>query len=151
MLKKIAQALGLNETADEATCLSAIATFAQRIDPAVHEQTLQTLSATTAELTAIKSEGRAKKVADLLEGALKAKKIVPAHRAHFESLCATDEGLASVEALLAATAPGLAASGLDTAMPAGQLTALSAEDLEMIKTLGLTEEDYRKANGLAAA
>lgn len=151
MLKKIAQALGLNEAADEATCLSAIATFSQRVDPSVHEQTLQTLSATTAELTAIKTEGRTKKVNSLLEGALTAKKIVPAQRAHFESLCATDDGLASVEALLAATAPGLAASGLDTQPPAGGFTALSVEDLEMIKTLGLTEEDYRKANGLAAA
>lgn len=151
MLKKIAQALGLAETADETTCLSAIAVFSQRVDKAVHDQTLQTLSTTTAELTTIKADTRNKKVVDLLEGALKAKKMVPAQRAHFENLCATDDGLASVEALLASTAPGLAASGLDVEQPAGQLTALSAEDLDMIKTLGITEEAYRKANGLAAA
>lgn len=151
MLKKIAQALGLAEAADETACLSAIATLSQRVDKAVHDQTLQTLSTTTAELTALKSEGRTKKVADLLEGALKAKKITPAQRAELETLCATDDGLAGVEKLIAATAPGLGASGLDGKQPGDQMHTLSAEDREMIATLGLTEEEYRKANGLAAA
>lgn len=151
MLKKIAQALGLTETADETTCLSAIATLSQRVDKAVHDQTLQTLSTTTAELNALKGEARTKKVTDLLEGALTAKKITPAQRAAYETLCATDEGLAGVESLIAATAPGLGASGLDEIKPAGQLTTLSAEDREVMSMLGITEEDYRKANGLVAA
>ena len=151
MLKKIAQALGLAETADETACLSAIASLSQRIDKAVHDQALQTLSATTAELTALKTAERNKKVTDLLEGALTAKKITPAQRAHFETLCATDEGLAGVEALIAATAAGLGASGLDDKRPPDQLATLSAEDREAMADLGLTEEQYRKANGLAAA
>jgi hypothetical protein len=35
------------------------------------------------------------KVDELIEGALKAKKITPAQRQHYETLCATDEGLTS--------------------------------------------------------
>ncbi|MCO5059645.1 MAG: phage protease [Rhizobiaceae bacterium] len=151
MLKKIAQALGLTETADETACLSAIASLSQRVDKAVHDQTLQTLSATTAELNTIKAEARAKKVNDLLEGALTAKKITPAQRQHYETLCATDDGLAGVESLIASIAPGLGASGLDGRQPADQLQTLSAEDREAMADLGLTEEEYRKANGLAAA
>ena len=65
--------------------------------------------------------------------------------------CATDAGVESVTALLAATAPGLGASGLDRKTPPDQVVTLSAEDREIMKELGVTEEQYRKANGLAAA
>lgn len=152
MLKKIAQALGLADSADETACLSAIANLSQRVDKAVHDQVLETLATTNNELSTIKAEARKKVVSDLIEGGLSAKKILPAQKTHFEGLCSTDEGLASVTALLAATAPGLGASGLDDTPLPGQISALSAEDKEVMKMLGLTEEEYRKANpDLAAA
>ncbi|MEZ5782079.1 MAG: phage protease [Rhizobiaceae bacterium] len=151
MLKKIAAALGLAEDAGETACLNAISTLGQRVDKAVHDQTLATLTATTAELDGLKKSLRDDKVKAMLDGAVTEKKIVPAQRAHFETLCATDAGVESVTALLAATAPGLGASGLDRKTPPDQVVTLSAEDREIMKELGVTEEQYRKANGLAAA
>ena len=151
MLKKIAIALGLAETADETACLAAIAAHSQRVDRGVHEQTLATLSATTAELEALKKAGHDKEVTDLLEGALTAKKITPAQRAELEPLCATAGGFDQVKKLIDATAPGLGASGLDKKTPPGQVATLSAEDRDIMRDLGLTEEQFRKANGLPAA
>ena len=151
MLKKIAAALGLAEDAGETACLNAIATLGQRVDKAVHDQTLSTLSSTAAELDGLKKTIRDGKVKTLLDGALEAKKIVPAQRAHFETLCATDDGLGQVEKLIEATTPGLGASGIEKKPVPGQVYVLSAEDREIIKELGLTEEAFRKANGLTAA
>lgn len=52
--------------------------------------------------------------------------------------------------LIESTAPGLGDSGLDTKKPADQLKALSADDQDVIRMLGLSEDEYRKANNLAA-
>ena len=70
---------------------------------------------------------RGREIATLVEGALKERKIVPAQREHLEKLCATDEGLAGVTAMLAATAPGLQPSGLDGRhAPEGRERAIQA-------------------------
>lgn len=151
MLKKIAAALGLAEDAGETACLNAIANLGTRVDKAVHDQALATLSTTTAELDTLKKSIRDKDVKDLLDGALTAKKIVPAQRAHFETLCATEDGFRHVKSLIDATASGLGASGLDDRTPPDQVATLSAEDREVMKLMGLSEEEYRKANGLVAA
>lgn len=151
MLKAIAAALGLNEDAAEASCLSAITNLRSRIDPAVHKQTLDTLSAVQTELDGIKKAGRKEKVDTLLEDALKAKKISPAQRAAYEALCATDDGLAQVTTLIQTLGAGLAPTDLDTRREPGGITTLSAEDRDVMKMLGQTEEEFRKANGLAAA
>lgn len=151
MLKAIAKALGLNEDATEQSCLAAISQMSIRIDPAVHQAALSSLSATRAELEEVKKAGREKEVNELLEDALKAKKIAPAQRDHFAALCATDDGLKSVKELLATLAAGLQPSGLDDRTAAPNLSSLSAEDRKMMSDLGLTEDEYRKANGLTAA
>ncbi|KAB1087343.1 hypothetical protein F4V91_13475 [Neorhizobium galegae] len=151
MLKAIAKALNLQDDASEASCLSAIANLGNRIDPTTHQRTLETLSATQTELNTLKAEGRKAKIDALLESALTAKKISPAQRASYEALCATDEGLAQVTALIETFGAGLQATGLDKIPNPGNLATLSVEDREVMKMLGQTEEEYRKANGLAAA
>lgn len=152
MLKAIAQALNLTPEASEAACLSAIGDLAKRIDSKVHEQTLATLSATTTELNTLKAAQRKEKVDTLLEGALTAKKISPAQRESYEALCASDEGLAQVTKLIETLGAGLQASGLDNKTPPDtKIYTLSAEDRDIMKQLGLTEEEFRKANGLPAA
>lgn len=113
-MKSIAKALGLAEEADEAACLSALSEMkAGTVDKKVHDETLAKLEATSTELSDLKAGIRKRDVDALLEGALADKKIVPAQRDHYASLCATDEGLEQVKGLLAATAKGLAPSGLD--------------------------------------
>lgn len=151
MLKAIAFALGLTEDASEQSCLSALTSLKARIDPAIHAEALKQVTTLSAELETIRKGEHQAKVDALIEGALKEKKIVPAQRDHYAALCATPEGLAQVTALLGTVTSVLAASGLDEKRPGDQVATLSAEDRDIMKQLGLSEDEYRKANGLTAA
>ncbi len=117
-MKTIATALGLAEAATEAECLSTLAALkAGSVPKAVHEETLAQLQARTGELDGIRKAAREARVTGLIEGALKAKKIVPAQKDHYVALCATDTGLDTVEKLFAATTSALPGSGLDDRSP----------------------------------
>ncbi|MBB4066267.1 phage protease [Gellertiella hungarica] len=151
MLKAIAAALGLSEDASEASCLSAVTNLKARVDPAVHQAALDQVKTLSAELEARNKADHQAKVDALLEDALKAKKIVPAQRDQYAALCGSPEGLAQVTALFATMTSTLNASGLDEKQPNDQMATLSAEDREVMKMLGISEEDYRKANGLTVA
>lgn len=152
MLKAIAAALGLSEDASEASCLSALTSLkANRIEPAVHQAALDQVKTLSADLEARNKADHQTKVDTLLDDALKAKKIVPAQRDQYAALCATTEGLAQVTALFGTMTATLNASGLDDKKTGADISTLSAEDREVIKMLGISEEDYRKANGLTAA
>lgn len=157
LMKTVITALGLAEGATEAECLAAVTKLqgaAKDVVPkSVHDETVAKLAATASELDGIKLAGRKAKVDAVIEGALTAKKIVPAQRDHYTSLCATDEGLAVVEALLAAAPVLLAGSGLDDkpAPGGGDVVTLSAEDRVVMDQLGLTEAAYREANGMPKA
>ncbi|PWE52147.1 hypothetical protein DEM27_32630 [Metarhizobium album] len=151
MLKAIAAALGLSEDANDASCLAAIAGLKGRIDPAVHQAALTNVATLTTELETFKAAGRKEKVDALLESALTAKKITPAQRTAYEALCATDDGFGQVKTLIETLGTGLGPSGLDDKSAPGKVSALSAEDRAIIKEMGLTEEEFRKANGLEAA
>jgi phage I-like protein len=151
MLKAIAVALGLTEDAAENSCLSAISSLKSRIDPAVHQEALNKVASLSADLETRTKADHQSKVDALLEGALKEKKISPAQREQYAALCATADGLTSVTALLGVTTSALAASTLDGKTPANQLSTLSAEDRDVMRQMGLSEDDYRKANGLIAA
>lgn len=113
-MNAIAEALGLKADASEAACLSAITSLtADKVDKAVHDEALANLKAASDELAALKSAAREETVDTLLESALSAKKITPAQRDSYAALCATDEGLEQVKALLEVTQAGLAVSDLD--------------------------------------
>lgn len=151
MLKAIAAALGLSEDAADTSCLSAISALKLRIDPAVHQQALDQVKTLSAALEANKAESHKKAVDALLEDALTKKKISPAQREKYEPLCATPEGLSHVKDLIETLGAGLAASGLDDKQPPGGIATLSAIDRQIMAEMNLSEEDYRKANGLTAA
>lgn len=157
-MKTVITALGLAETATEAECLAAVTTLKSKTDPStvvakgVYDEAVTKLAAATTELDGIKATNRKAKIDAVIEGALQAKKIVPAQRDHYTALCATDEGLAAVEKLLAAAPVLLGDSGLDgKTVPGGDVIQLSAEDKAVMAQLGLTEEAYREANGLKKA
>ncbi len=157
-MKTVLAALGLAETASEAECLAAITTLKTTADPtihvpkAVHEETVAKLAAVSTELDTLRGTQRTAKVEAVIEGALQAKKILPAQRDHYAALCATDAGLAAVEQLLANAPELLGASGLGSKTPPdGDPALLSADDREVIRQLGLTEAEFRAANGLPAA
>ncbi|GJD93330.1 hypothetical protein OCOJLMKI_0522 [Methylobacterium iners] len=111
-VKPLAAALGLPETADAAACLAAIGGLRDGGGSLVTQLQGQ-LATTSAQLNALTKAARDKEVTDLLEGALKERRIVPAQRESLVTLCTSDEGLAGVKAMLAATAPNLQGSGLD--------------------------------------
>ena len=115
----VATALGLAESADVQACLSAIGTMrgTEVVPKTLHEQTVANLSAATTRIGALEKASRDEKVERLLDGALKEKRIAPAQRATLAALCATDEGLAQVTALVAASPALLQASGLDGQLP----------------------------------
>lgn len=117
----VATALGLAETADVQACLSAIGTMrgADVVPKTLHEQTVANLSAATTRIEALEKASRDEKVEQLLDGALKDKRIMPAQRVTLAALCATDEGFAQVKAHIAASPALLQASGLDGQRPAG--------------------------------
>ncbi|MFT4099112.1 MAG: phage protease, partial [Rhodoblastus sp.] len=113
-MKTIATALGLREDANETACLAALNEKLQGAIPkGVHDKAVADLAAANAQLAAVAKTARDAKVETLIDGALKAKKLLPAEKEHFVALCATDEGLAAVEKLIAARGVALPASGLD--------------------------------------
>jgi len=136
-LAKLTAALGLTDNASEDAMVAALdAKLKGRVEKGVHDEALAKLKATSDELAAIKIADRTAKLDALIEGALKSKKITPAEREHYEKLAATEEGFAQVSALFEAMPAKLGASVLD-----------NKEHPEM---MGLSEDDYRKANGLTA-
>lgn len=113
-MKAIAKSLGLIESADETACLSAITKLKDgTVSKDVHEETLKQLKETSGKLAELEAGNRKKEVDAVLEAALKAKKIVPSQKEHYAELCATDQGLAQVKALLEATPEGLKPTDLD--------------------------------------
>lgn len=107
-MKSIAVALGLSENATEPECLAALTKNKESSVPKdAHEATLAQLSATSSELQQLKADIRKGKVEAVIEGALKEKKLLPAEKDHFLSLCSTDDGLDTVQKLLSARSPVL--------------------------------------------
>lgn len=113
-MNTIATALGLEEGADETACLAAITTLrAEAVPREIYDTAIASLSALTEELTTLKVERHASELDGVLEGALKAGKIVPAVRDRLATLAATPEGLDQVRAMIDAMPARLQASGLD--------------------------------------
>jgi phage I-like protein len=116
---QIAVALGLKAGAGAPACLSAIGTMRSTdvVPKTLHEQTVANLSAATGRIEALEKASRDEKVEQLLEGAVKDRKITPAQRPNLAALCATTEGFDQVKALIAASPALLQASGLDGQLP----------------------------------
>ncbi|WP_167591806.1 phage protease [Jiella endophytica] len=115
---KITTALGLSAGAGETAVLSAIADLQKKPEANGEIATLQAaLSTTQTELAALQATMRKGVIDTLLDTALKEKRIVPAQRESYAALCASDDGLKQVTALLAATPAALGASGLDGRSP----------------------------------
>lgn len=117
-VKPLAAALGLADTADAAACLAAVGTLkAGGADVGMVAKLQADLSTTSVQLAAIVKATRDKDVADLLDGALRERRIVPAQRDGYATMCATEEGLKGVRAVLAATPVGLGPSALGGLQP----------------------------------
>ena len=111
-LKPLAAALGLPETADAAALLSTVSSLRTGGNGLVTELQSQ-VTTLSSRLQASEKAARDRDVAELLDGALRDKKIVPAQRESYVAMCSTEDGLRGVRNMLAATPAGLGPSGLE--------------------------------------
>jgi len=83
-----------------------------------------------------------------IDAALKAGKITPATKDYHIASCRAEGGLERFKAFVAA-APAIAGdSNLDDKDPSKTTTALNAEEQKICDMMGLSVEDYKKANGI---
>lgn len=81
-----------------------------------------------------------------IDGALKAGKIAPASKDYYVAMCRKEGGLDAFRDFLK-TAPEIGKpSGMDTRTPPAAGVALNAEEKQICASLGISEEEYRKAN-----
>ncbi len=83
-----------------------------------------------------------------IDAALKAGKITPATKDYHIAQCRQEGGLDRFKAFVAAAPIIGEDTGLDRKKPGSQETALNAEDMKVCKMMGLSVEEYKKANGI---
>lgn len=164
-LKKLLATLGLADAADEAEAMSAVAALvkkakdaedkvaaltAQKPDPAkfVAVETMQALQGQVAALTA---QVNGEKVAQTVEAALTAGKLLPAQKDWALDLGKTN--LAALTGYLEKTPAIAPLAGMQTggAAPAGASAAqaaCSAGEAAVFKQFGLSADDFNKAKGV---
>ena len=163
MDKAICAALGLPETATEAEALVAIsamktslnaaqpkpqgadlAVYAPRTDLVAMQNRAEAAEKELAALNSAKLKAESEAAVDQ---AIKERKIAPASRAEYIALCSTREGLDSFGKIMASTPPVI---GGTSQIPAGSQvpthfhTSLNAEENTMAKSLGYSEEEWKK-------
>jgi phage I-like protein len=163
-MQKILAALGLSETATEEEALAAIAALKEKTESASLNSTKpQTVDLTAyaprTDLAAMEARATSaeKRLADLnavqlkteaeaaVEQAVKDRKIAPASKAEYLSLCSTQAGLESFKKIVAAS-PAIIGEGAQApgGTPPGNQVALNAEETEMAAAAGYSPEEWTK-------
>jgi phage I-like protein len=166
MNKELCAALGLSETASEAEILAAVKALNTAKPGAAQTQTDTTkvdltAYAPRADLNTMEARALAaeKQLAEFnaaqinreaeaaVDEAIKNRKIAPASRAEYLSLCTTKEGLETFKKIVTATPVII---GTETQAPegappaAGGNAVLNAEEAELAKAMGYTAEEFQK-------
>ncbi len=159
MLKDIAAALGLAETATSPEIVTAIGALktstalnaaqqpdlAKFVPRADYELALNRATTAEAKIAADGKSAHEAKVAAAIDGAVTAGKVAPASKEFYLATCATVEGLAAFEKFVAAApaalykqlaAPARAGAG------AGDGVALNSEQLAVAKSLGIEPKAF---------
>lgn len=165
LLNALRVALDLSGEPDEEQCLSAVralkadlSTARNRaetpplekfIPRADYDAALQRASNAEQKLVALETEKRDARIGELIERALKDRKISPATQDYHAAMCKTEGGIEAFEGFLE-KAPALLGedSGLDRKKPEGQAAAMNAEMQAVTKMFGNTADDLRKYGGL---
>jgi phage I-like protein len=163
-MHKILAALGLAETAAEDEAFAAIAglktslnaanartvdlaAYAPRTDLTAMESRAAAAEQQLAELNAARFKSEAEGVIDQ---AIKDRKIVPANKEQYLSLCSTWEQLESLKKAFAA-GPAVIGEGAQApaGAPPGSQVSLNAAEREAAKAAGYTEEEWKKIKAMA--
>ena len=157
-MKQVLLALGLAENATEQDAITAIGAlktqlnaqkpvdltaYAPRADLMQMEQRAVTAETALKDLNAQSLASDAKKAVD---EAVKNKKIAPASKEAYLSMCSSREGLANFQAIMEKT-PALIPAG--PAVPegaplSGEAVSLNAEDVAFARAAGYSEEEFKK-------
>lgn len=159
MEKELCAALGIPETATTADALAEIAKLKTELNSAQSKTVDLTAYAPRADLAAAqqRAEKAEKELAELNAASLKAKataaveqavkdgKIAPASKDVYMELCATADGLAQFEKIVAAT-PSITGGAQVPDMPPANVESLelNAAEKEWASSMGYTEEDWKK-------
>ena len=160
--KKLLAKLGLSEDATEDQALNAIATLQGDLETARNRADTPSLDKFVPRADYDQAVGRAanaeqklkeKENTDLeqainfqIDSAVKAGKIAPKTRDYYVAMCKKEGGLEEFKKFLD-VAPVIAqGSDLDTRENPDKGTAMNAEERKICENLGISEEEYRKAN-----
>lgn len=159
MEKELCAALGIPETATTADALAAIAQLKTELNSAKDKTVDLTAYAPRADLTAAvqRAEKAEKELAELNAASLKAKataaveqavkdgKIAPASKDAYMELCATADGLAQFEKIVATT-PSITGGVQvpDTPPESAESVELNAAEKKWVSSMGYTEEEWKK-------
>jgi phage I-like protein len=158
-MKQILAALGLAETAAEADAVAAVgelrkslnaatpqavdlAAYAPRADLAAMEARAVTAEKQLTELNAAKFKAE---VEGVIDQAVKDRKIAPASKDQYMSLCATSEQLESLKKVFALS-PEVIGEGTQApaGAPPGSQVSLNAEETALAAAAGYTPEEWKK-------
>jgi phage I-like protein len=158
MLKEIAAALGLADTATSPEIVTAIAALktstalnaahqpdlAKFVPRADYELALNRATTAEAQIEADRKAAHAAKVAAAIDGAIKAGKVAPASREYFLATCATEAGLAEFEKYVAKAPTALFKEIVDPKKdePGAAGVALNSEQLAVAKALGIDPKAF---------
>lgn len=159
MDKELCAALGLPETATTADALAAIARLKTELNGAQNKGVDLAAYAPRADLAAMqeRAEKAEKAIAELNAANLKAKataaveqavkdgKIAPASKGVYMELCASEDGFAKFEKIVAATPSITGETQVPDGAPKGtEKTELNAAEKGWASSMGYTEEDWAK-------
>ncbi|MDR2663645.1 MAG: phage protease [Treponema sp.] len=163
-MKQILAALGLAESATEADAVTAVgelrkslnaasphavdlAAYAPRTDLAAMEA--QAVKAET-DLAVLNAARFKAEVEGVIDQAVKDRKIAPASKDQYLSLCATEDQLENLKKVFASS-PAVIGEGTQAPAgpPPGTRTSLNAAELETARAAGYTEEEWKKLKAAA--
>jgi phage I-like protein len=158
-MKGLLAALGLAETATEAEAIAIVnslrtglnaaqakavdlAVYAPRTDLVAAESRAVTAEKQLAELNAAALKKDAEEAVDL---AIKERKIAPASKEAYLSMCSSREGVESFKKIVAAS-PSIIGEGQQApaGSPPGTQASLNSEEIAMAKSMGYTGEEWKK-------
>lgn len=161
-MKNLFAKLGLPETATEDQALNALAKMQGDLATALNRAETPSLDrfvpradydvtlarATNAEKTITDQAAAALETAICFEvdAALKLGKITPATKDYYTAMCRQTDGLSLFKTFVTAAPIVAAASDLDGKQIPDTATALNAEEKSICANLGISMEEYRKAN-----
>lgn len=162
MDKELCAALGIVETATVEDALSAIEKLKTELNGAQNKSVDLVAYAPRADLAAMqqRAEKAEKELAELNAANLKAKataaveqavkdgKIAPASKTEYLELCASEDGFAKFEKIMAATPSIVGGMQVPNQTPANaENIELNAAEKEWVSTMGYSEEDWKKNQG----